>query len=178
MSNDEIKINRVIKYFEDNIKFGWCDLQGKIYYSDLEKYVYKYYVMSLEETMNLGIGSCHEQVLLMNKMFNDVDIQSKIYCCKVYYLNSSFPKYLHSFIIFKSSNTYNLVEHDLQNKKKIYKSDSLNDLFNIVMNNYELKAPGSNKEIFEYERLPFHVSYVQLNDYLNKNGIKRYVRSK
>lgn len=167
--NKRIKsVEDIIHFFENNIYFGWKDINGNFHRDEITGFSDLYISMDNQEVKKEKIGSCHEQVNLMKEMLLSINIKPTIFCCKVYDNINEIPKYLHSFIIFKLENKFNLIEHIDGNKRVKYTSNNINDLFDIIKTKYENKIPNSIKKIYVYDSLPSNITYKELDKFINK----------
>ena len=167
MNKEKIKsVDDIIQYLEKNIYFGWKDINGNFHRDSITGFSDLYSYMTNEEVKKEKIGSCHEQVSLIKELLALINIKSTLFCCKVYDDINEIPKYLHSFIIFKKEGSFNMIEHAEHNKRILYTSKNIDDLFDIIKQKYEKKIPNSIKKIYVYDELPNDITYKGLDKYL------------
>lgn len=85
MKIDEIKNPKdILEYMDDNIQYGWIDIYGNQHIKEMKDFRKTYKISSIEETIEHGIGTCIEQVALMNYLLNKLNIKSKMFCCRIF----------------------------------------------------------------------------------------------
>ena len=75
MKQDDIKTPEdILEYMDDNIEYGWLDINNEEHIGNMKNFRKLYRTSSLEETISHGLGTCIEQVFLMSHLLNDIDI--------------------------------------------------------------------------------------------------------
>ena len=70
----------ILKFMQDNIKYGWLDTNNEEHIGNMKGFRTLYRTSSLEETLHHGIGTCIEQVFLMNYLLKELNIPTKMFC--------------------------------------------------------------------------------------------------
>ena len=85
MKIDEIKTPEdIMQYFEENIQYGWLDLNKEPHIMTMKEYRKLYRTVSIEDTIKYGMGVCIEQVHLMHFLFDKIRIKNKMFCCRIW----------------------------------------------------------------------------------------------
>lgn len=74
----------ILKFMRANISYGWVGTDGRKRINDLENFRIYYRTMSLEDVLKYCAGVCIEQVYLMKKLFDKLNIDSKMFCTRIY----------------------------------------------------------------------------------------------
>ena len=62
MTIDSIKTPEdILSFMNDNIKYGWIDINGEVHIGNMKNFRRLYRTSSLEETLSHSIGTCIEQ---------------------------------------------------------------------------------------------------------------------
>ena len=76
----------------DNIKYGYIDLLGKKNINNLKGFRTNYKTLSIDQILENRIGTCIEQVLLMHKLLDDLNVPNKMFCTRIYESGSMDPE--------------------------------------------------------------------------------------
>ena len=85
MELNEIKCAQdVYQFLEDNIEYGWIDINGQKHLNTMKEFRRIYRTMSIKEILEHKIGTCIEQVNLMHYLLNKINVKNKMYCCRIF----------------------------------------------------------------------------------------------
>ena len=74
----KIKTPKDILKFMDNIEYGYIDLLGVKHVNNLKGFRTNYRTLSIEQVLKYKIGTCIEQVLLMHKLLDDLNVPNNV----------------------------------------------------------------------------------------------------
>ena len=66
----------VYQFLDDNIKYGWIDINGKQHLNTMKDFRRIYRTMSIDEILKYKIGTCIEQVNLMHYLLNKISYKN------------------------------------------------------------------------------------------------------
>ena len=85
MSIDDIRTPEdILSFLDENIQYGYVDINGEKHINDLKGFRSLYRTSSLEDTLSTGVGTCIEQVNLMHVLLNKLNIPNRMFCTRVY----------------------------------------------------------------------------------------------
>ena len=87
MKLDEIKNPQdVYQFIDDNIEYGWIDINGNMHLNTMKDFRRIYRTMSIDEILKYRVGTCIDQVDLMNCFFiiNFMKIVKKYFLFKLF----------------------------------------------------------------------------------------------
>ena len=67
-------IKDVLEFMKKNIKYGWLDINNKEHIGNMKNFRKLYRTSTLEEILTHKIGTCIEQVYLMNNLLNKIKL--------------------------------------------------------------------------------------------------------
>ena len=161
----------VYKYIDENIEYGWIDINGEKHLNTMKEFRKLYRTMSMNEIFEYKIGTCIEQVYLMHYLLDKIKVKNKMFCCRVFepddYGNLEKEERMHCFILYFENGKVYHMEHPNFNKKGIYEYNTEEDAINQIVNYYiELRGgkDSPTKEFFEVEP---GISFQEFNKYIN-----------
>ena len=104
----------ILNYFNKNIIYGWIGSDGEKHIQNMKDFRKLYRISSLEEVLEAGIGTCIEQVYLMNSLMEKIGVESKMFCTRMYegetFNDLEAPERMHCFLLFQNRSLpfYNL----------------------------------------------------------------------
>lgn len=142
--------------FEKNkdIKYGWKSKKDSKYYFHITEGLAKNFCFqTCEEIEKSRIGICWETVELNREYLEKNNIS-----CKAYFFVIPFNNfYCHSVLVFNDKNKYYWFENSFKNMIGIHEYNSLQELFNNVINNFgnivnQKKINIRSLKIYEYSK--------------------------
>src|SRR5574344_207573 len=109
------KLEDVLDYMNKNIDYDYIDINGNKHKRELKNFRNIYKIASVEDTIKSGLGTCIEQVELMNYLCKKMNFETKKYCTGIYEPNNfkdmEAEKHLHCFLLVFKDNLVYHIEH-------------------------------------------------------------------
>ena len=161
----------ILQFMNDNIKYGWIDKDNNKHIDTMKEFRKKYITMSLEDTLRYNLGCCIEQVYLMHYLLDNLNIQNKMFCCRIYepndYNNLDEDEHMHCFILYYLNNKVYHLEHPNFDKKGIYEFNSEEDAINSIVKYYIELSGGIDRPTTQFYDVPTGLSFKEFNNYIN-----------
>ena len=161
----------VLEFMKTHIKYGWLDQKNEEHIGTMEGFRTKYRTSSLEETLQHGIGTCIEQVFLMNYLLREINIPTKMFCTRLYegedFNNPDADEHMHCFLLYYIGDKVYQIEHPNWERVGIYEFDSEEDAINKINQVYIEMAEGQPRPVTEFHTVEPNLSFKQLNGYIN-----------
>lgn len=175
----------ILEYLKENIKYGWVGSDGVKRINSMDGFRKFYRTSSIENTIKKKIGTCVEQVCLMNYLLNNLNIESKMFCTRLYedetFNDLEAPERMHCFILYYIDNEVYQIEHPDPERVRIWKYKSEDAAIKFLESRYEnmtkedLEEKGIKVTLEDIKRIttrfydmPEGLSYKELNLYINK----------
>lgn len=175
----------ILEYMKKNIKYGWLDKNNEEHIGNLKNFRKLYRTSSLEEIKKHKIGTCIEQVFLMKQLFDKINIESHMYCTRVYEdndINDEEDEHMHCFLLYKKDNKIYHIEHPNWEKMGIYEYNTIEEAIKTINEYYIELAGGISRPVTEFFDVPKGLSFKEFNQYINninrgdKNETRRYIK--
>lgn len=161
----------VLEFMKTHIKYGWLDQNNEEHIGTMEGFRTKYKTSSLEETLQHGIGTCIEQVFLMNYLLREINIPTKMFCTRLYegedFNNPDADEHMHCFLLYYIGDKVYQIEHPNWERVGIYEFDSEEDAINKINQVYIEMAEGQPRPVTEFHTVEPNLSFKQFNGYIN-----------
>ncbi|GAA0077659.1 hypothetical protein UT300005_20370 [Clostridium sp. CTA-5] len=172
MDINEIKFPKdIFQYMNDNIEYGWIDINGDKHIKTMKDFRKIYRISSIEETIDSGLGTCIEQVALMHYLLDKLKVKNKMFCCRIYepddYGNLEEEEHMHCFVLYYLNNKVYHMEHPNFEKKGIYEYDSEESAINTIVNYYIELRGGKDSPLAEFYKIEKGLSFKEFNRYIN-----------
>lgn len=172
MNLNDIKGSQdVYKFIDDNIEYGWIDINGNTHLNTMKGFRRIYRTMSIDEILEYKIGTCIEQVNLMHYLLNKINIKNKMFCCRIFevddYNELEEEEHMHCFVLFYENNKVYHMEHPNVNKKGIYEYNSENEAIKTIVDYYTELRGGKDSPTKEFFEIPIGISFRDFNKYIN-----------
>lgn len=172
MNLNKIKCSQdVYKFMEDNIEYGWIDINRNKHLNTMKDFRRIYRTMSIDEILEYKIGTCIDQVNLMHYLLNKINIKNKMYCCRIFepddYGNLEEEEHMHCFVLFYENNKVYHMEHPNFKKKGIYEYNSEDEAIKTIVDYYIKLRGGKNSPTKEFYTIPVGISFKEFNKYIN-----------
>lgn len=186
MNINEIKTpDDILEYFKENIKYGWVGSDNIKRVNSMEAFRMYYRTSSIEDTINEKVGTCIEQVCLMNYLLNKLSVETKMFCTRLYedetFNDLKAPERMHCFVLYYVDDKVYQMEHPDPERVGIWKYDSEDEAIKFLESRYEnmtkedLEKKGLEVNFEDIKRtttrfydIPKGLSYKELNLYINK----------
>ncbi len=171
MNLDNIKTPQDIYNFMDKyIKYGWFDQEHKVHINDMKNVRDRYRTASLEETLKFDTGTCIEQVYLMKKLFDQINIKSKMYCARIYDgedFNIIDNEFMHCFLLYFLDDKVYHMEIPNWEIKGIYEYASEEEAVDTINKYYINKVKGKASPVVAYDYVEPHITFKEFNKYID-----------
>ena len=169
----------ILEYMNDNITYGWIDINGEKHIKTMKEFRKLYRTMSLDDTIKYGLGTCIEQVNLMHHLLNKLNIPNKMFCTRIYegkdFNNLEAEEHMHCFVLYYLDGVVYQIEHPNWEKIGIYKYNNELEAINKINDYYVKMAEGKSRPITEFFDVPVGLSFKEFNNYINE--LEFYERS-
>lgn len=156
---------------KDNIQYGWLDINNNKHIGNMKDFRKLYKTISIEEILKQQVGTCIEQVALMKYLLDNINIESKMFCTRIYEPND-FAKldedeHMHCFILcFINGKVYH-IEHPNWYKIGIYEYNSQDEAIEEINKYYINLSGGINRPVTEFFEVKSGLSFKEFNNYIN-----------
>lgn len=161
----------VYDFMDKNIQYGWIDIYGKEHLNTMKEFRKIYRTMSIKETLENKIGTCIEQVNLMNYLLNKINVKNKMFCCRIFepddYNNLEEDEHMHCFVLYYENEKVYHIEHPNFEKKGIYEYSSEDEAISTIENYYKKLRGGKASPTKEFFEVPVGISFKDFNKYIN-----------
>lgn len=170
----------ILEFMKSNIKYGWLDINNKEHIGNMKGFRSLYRTSSLEEILDHGIGTCIEQVYLMNSLLKKINIPSKMFCTRIYesedFNDLEADEHMHCFVLYYINDKVYQIEHPNWEKIGIYEFSSEKEAIEKINKYYIEMSEGHARPITEFYEVEPNLSFKQFNNYINsldKNKLKK-----
>lgn len=172
MTIEEIKNpNDILEYMKEHIKYGWLDINGEEHIGNMKGFRSLYRTSTLEETLDHKIGTCIEQVNLMNYLLRKIDIPTKMFCTRIYegedFNDLEADEHMHCFVLYYLNNKVYQIEHPNWERIGIYEFKNEEDAINKINQYYISMAGGHARPVTEFYEVEPNLTFKQFNGYIN-----------
>lgn len=161
----------ILQFMNENIEYGWIDKNNIKHIGTMKDFRKIYRTMSIEETIENGIGCCIEQVNLIHYLLDKLHIKNKMFCCRIYepddYSNLEDEEHMHCFILYYDNDKVYQIEHPNFNKIGIYEFDSEKEAIASIVKYYIELSGGIYRPTTEFNTVPVGISFKEFNSYIN-----------
>ena len=172
MKLTEIKCSQdVYQFIDENIEYGWIDINGKQHLNTMKEFRKLYKTMSIEEILKYKIGTCIDQVNLMHYLLDKINIKNKMFCCRIFepddYGNLEEEEHMHCFILYYENDKVYHMEHPNFLKKGIYEYSSEEEAIKAIVDYYIKFRGGKDSPTKEFFKIPVGINFKEFNKYIN-----------
>lgn len=168
-------IEDVLNFMKQNIRYGWLDINKEIHIGNMKNFRKLYKTMSIDEILNYGIGTCIDQVNLMNYLLNKINIKNKMFATRIYEPNDfndiESEEHMHCFILCYINNYVYQIEHPNWYRIGIYKYKKEQEALNKINKYYVDLSGGISRPITEFYKISQGLSFKEFNNYINNLNI-------
>ena len=140
--------NDIYNFVDENIEYGWIDINGNKHLNTMKEFRRLYRTMSIDEILKYKLGTCIDQVNLMHYLFDKLNIDNKMFCCRIF-----------------EPDDY--MEHPNFEKKGIYEYNSQEEAIKEIVNYYIELRGGKDSPTKEFFEVPVGISFKEFNKYIN-----------
>ncbi len=166
------KINDILTIMDENITYGWVDINGEKHVNEMKNFRRIYRTSSLEETIKNGLGTCIEQVYLMKYLLDKINVKSKMFCTRIYepndYENMDADEHMHCFILCYINDKVYHIEHPNFERKGIYEFQTEDEAIKQI-NDYYVNLSGKvARPVTEFFEVKPQITFKEFNNYINE----------
>lgn len=161
----------ILDWMNENIKYGWLDIHNEEHIDNMKNFRKLYRTSSLEETIKHGIGTCIEQVVLMNYLLKKINIESKMFCTRIYEPNDfnvqEAEEHMHCFVLYYLNDKVYQMEHPNWERIGIYEFPDETTAITEINNYYINMSGGTSRPVTEFYEVTPNISFKEFNNYIN-----------
>ena len=169
LSFEDIKNDsELMDFMNINIEYGWLDVNGNKHLNNLKGFRQNYKIMSIEEILNTGLGTCIEQAKLIKYFFDNIGLENKLYCHRGYETEENFDKEvrMHCFVLFKYNDKWYHFEHSNRPKRGVHPYESIDAAIREITSGFD--EHNDIRILTEIPEIPNGLSFSQFNQYVNQ----------
>lgn len=164
-------IDDVLGFMKNNIRYGWLDLNNKIHIGNMKNFRKLYRTLSIDEILKYGIGTCIDQVKLMNYLLNKISVKNKMFATRIYEPNDfnklDEEEHMHCFILCYIDNKVYHIEHPNWCRIGIYEYEDEQEALKTINDYYIKLSGGISRPITEFYKIESNISFKEFNSYIN-----------
>lgn len=179
MNIDAIKTpTDILKYMQDNIDYGWVDIYNEKHVGNMKNFRRIYKTSSIQDTLKNKIGTCIEQVALINYLFKKINIESKMFCTRIYegddFNDLDSEEHMHCFILYYLNNKVYHLECANCNLIGIYEYENEEEAVKKINDYYAKLSGGIVREVTLFNEVPVNLTFKEFNIYINNLDRREY----
>lgn len=168
----------ILEFMKNNIKYGWLDINGEEHIGNMKNFRRLYRTSSTSETLEHGIGTCIEQVFLMNLLLKKLNIPNKMFCTRVYegkdFSDLEAEEHMHCFILYYLNSKVYQIEHPNFERIGIYEFETEEQAIKKINDYYVKMAGGNLRMVTEFFEVQPKISFKEFNNYINSLDEKKF----
>lgn len=161
----------IFVWMEDNIQYGWLDIDGNRHIDEMKDFRRLYRTMSLEEILREKIGTCIEQAWLIKVLLDRIGVPNKMFCCRVFesedFSNMDEDEHMHCFVLFFRDGKCCHLEHPAFKSKGIWEYNTEKEALKAVTDYYVKLRGGKESPTTGFFEVPCRYSFKEFNCYIN-----------
>ena len=169
----------ILSFMKEKIKYGWLDINNEEHIGNMKNFRKLYRTSTIEEILSHGIGTCIEQVYLMNYLLNKLSITNKMFCTRIYeskdFNDLDSEEHMHCFILYYMNNKVYHIEHPNWEKVGIYEYANEKEAITTINNYYIELVDGMARPVTEFYEVFPNISFKEFNNYINELDEQRKI---
>lgn len=165
-------INDVLIFMKNNIRYGWIDINNVLHIGNMKNFRKLYRTLSIKEILEYNVGTCIDQVKLMNYLLNKINIKNKMFATRIYEGNDfnklDEEEHMHCFILCYIDNKVYHIEHPNWYRIGIYEYKTEEEALSQINDYYIKLSGGISRPITEFYKVEENISFKEFNNYINK----------
>lgn len=161
----------IFVWMEDNIQYGWLDMDGNRHIDEMKNFRRLYRTMSMEEIWKEKIGTCIEQAWLMKVLLDKLEVPNEMFCCRVFetedFSDMDEDEHMHCFVLFYKNNKCYHLEHPAYRNKGIWEYSTKQEALKAITDHYIKLRGGKESPTTRFSEVPSHCSFKEFNCYIN-----------
>lgn len=174
----------ILVWMEDNIRYGWLDIDGNRHIDEMKNFRRLYRTMSMDEILGEKIGTCIEQAWLMKMLLDRIKMPNEMFCCRVFesedFSDMDEEEHMHCFVLFFKNNKCYHLEHPAYKNKGIWEYGTEEEALKAITDHYIKLRGGKESPTTRFSEVPERYTFKEFNCYINnimereqsENGIK------
>lgn len=130
-----------------------------------------YRTSSVNDTIKNGVGTCIEQVALMNYLCKGLNLKTKMYCTRIYepdnYNDTKADEHMHCFLLVFMDNKVYHIEHPNWYNIGIFEYKNEKDAIEEIQKYYINLSGGINRPLTEFYDVEPNLTFQEFNKYIN-----------
>ena len=167
----------ILNYMNENIKYGWLDINGEEHLGNMKNFRRLYRTMSLEEIYAHKIGTCIEQVLLMHTLLDEIKIPNQMYCTRIYetedFNDLDADEHMNCFVLYFLNGKVYQIEHPNWERIGIYEFNSVEEAVESINKIYVEMSGGYPRPVTPFNEVPSNITFKEFNTYINSLDKKK-----
>ena len=164
-------IDDILDFLKSNIRYGWLDINNEIHIGNMKNFRKLYRTLSIDEILKYGIGTCIDQVKLMNYLLNKISVKNKMFATRIYEPNNfnklDEEEHMHCFILCFIDNKVYHIEHPNWYRIGIYEYEDEQEALKTINDYYIKLSGGISRPITEFYKIDNNISFKEFNCYIN-----------
>lgn len=165
----------VLEFMKKNIRYGWLDIHNQVHIGNMKNFRRLYKTMTIDEILELGIGTCIDQVKLMKYLLDKINIKNKMFATRIYepndYNDLDESEHMHCFILCYINNLVYHIEHPNWKLIGIYTYKTQKEAINTINKYYIELSNKASRPVTEFYQVKDNISFKQFNNYINNLDI-------
>lgn len=173
MNFDDIKNPwDVYRWMDENIQYGWIDVEGRKHNIDeMKGFRTLYRTLSINQILKYKIGTCIEQAALTHYLLDLIKVENKMFCCRIFepddYGNLEEEEHMHCFVLFYYEGKWYQLEHANFQAKGIHEYPSEAEAVKAIVNYYVELRGGKESPTTQFYEVPGGLSFKEFNAFIN-----------
>lgn len=161
----------ILEFMKKNIKYGWFDKDNKKHIGNMKSFRRLYRTSSMDEIITHKIGTCIEQVYLINLLLKRINIQSKMFCTRIYegedFDNLEDEEHMHCFVLYYLNDKVYHLEHPNWERIGIYEYKTEKEAIDKINEYYINMSGGFARPVTQFYEVKPNLTFKEFNIYIN-----------
>lgn len=161
----------ILEFMKSNIKYGWLDINNEEHIGNMKGFRSLYRTSTLEEILDHKIGTCIEQVYLMNHLLDKINIPNKMFCTRIYegedFNDLEADEHMHCFVLYYLNDKVYQIEHPNWERIGIYEYENEESAIDKINEYYIEMAGGHARPVTEFFDVEPNLTFKEFNGYIN-----------
>ena len=170
----------ILEFMNENIRYGWLDINGKEHINTMKEFRRLYRTSSIDECLEHKLGVCTEQVYLMHILLDKINIPNKMFCTRIYesedFNDLDSDEHMHCFVLYYLNDKVYQIEHPNFERVGIYEFNSEEEAINEINKIYVEMSGGYPRPVTEFFNVEEGLSFKEFNNYINDLDNKKINR--
>ena len=167
----------ILEFMNENIRYGWLDINGEEHINTMKEFRRLYRTSSIDECLEHRLGVCTEQVFLMHKLLDKINIPNKMFCTRIYesenFNDLDSDEHMHCFVLYYLDDKVYQLEHPNFERIGIYEFNSEEEAINEINKIYINMSGGYPRPVTEFFEVKEGLSFKEFNNYINSLDNKK-----